>query len=127
MNARTVEFFASHEALLLDYEQPLTRIDSRTGDPYDVSGHFLWIGERTRQLDGAHIAFAAGFASVRQFNDTVREVFGMTPLALRARRPSATAAGTATDAGALGAAGLLLGRGHRGAHPGARNRHGITA
>ena len=56
---RTVEFFAAHEALLLDYEQPLTRIDSRTGNRYDVSGHFLWVGERTRQLDGAHIDFAA--------------------------------------------------------------------
>ncbi len=52
---RTVEFFSSHEALLLDYERAMTRIDSRTGDPYDVSAHFLWIGERTRQLDGAHV------------------------------------------------------------------------
>ena len=54
---RTVEFFAAHEALLLEYERALTRIDSRTGLPYDVSGHFLWIGERTRQLDGAHVDF----------------------------------------------------------------------
>ncbi|MBC7290152.1 MAG: 3-deoxy-7-phosphoheptulonate synthase class II, partial [Actinotalea sp.] len=54
---RTVEFFASHEALLLDYERPLTRIDSRTGTPYDCSAHFLWIGERTRQIDGAHVDF----------------------------------------------------------------------
>ncbi len=54
-----VEFYAAHEALLLDYERALTRIDSRTGLPYDVSGHFVWIGERTRQLDGAHIDFAA--------------------------------------------------------------------
>ena len=52
---RTVEFYSSHEALLLDYERPLTRIDSRTGLPYTVSAHFLWIGERTRQLDGAHV------------------------------------------------------------------------
>ncbi|HEX8970490.1 class II 3-deoxy-7-phosphoheptulonate synthase [Oryzihumus sp.] len=52
-----VEFFAAHEALLLDYERPLTRIDSRTGQPYDVSGHFLWVGERTRDIDGAHIDF----------------------------------------------------------------------
>ncbi len=52
---RRVEFFAAHEALVLDYERALTRIDSRTGDPYDVSGHFLWIGERTRQLGGAHL------------------------------------------------------------------------
>ena len=56
---RRVDFYASHEALLLDYEKPLTRIDSRTGNPYDVSGHFVWIGERTREMDGAHIDFAA--------------------------------------------------------------------
>ncbi|MBO1755338.1 3-deoxy-7-phosphoheptulonate synthase class II [Allobranchiibius sp. CTAmp26] len=56
---RAVEFFASHEALLLDYEKPLTRIDSRTGNPYAVSGHFLWVGERTRQLDGAHLDFVS--------------------------------------------------------------------
>jgi len=54
---KRVEFFASHEALVLDYERALTRIDSRTGLPYDTSGHFLWIGERTRQLDGAHVDF----------------------------------------------------------------------
>jgi len=53
-----VEFYAAHEALSLDYERALTRIDSRTGNPYDVSGHFLWIGERTRQSDGAHVHFA---------------------------------------------------------------------
>ena len=51
------EFFVSHEALLFDYERPLTRIDSRTGQIYDTSAHFLWIGERTRDLDGAHVDF----------------------------------------------------------------------
>jgi 3-deoxy-7-phosphoheptulonate synthase len=56
---KTVEFFSSHEALIMEYEKALTRIDSRTGDPYDVSGHFIWIGERTRQLDGAHVEFAS--------------------------------------------------------------------
>lgn len=56
---KTVEFFSSHEALILEYEKALTRIDSRTGSAYDVSGHFIWIGERTRQLDGAHIDFAS--------------------------------------------------------------------
>jgi len=55
---RAVEFYSSHEALLLEYERALTRIDSRTGLPYDVSAHFLWIGERTRALDGAHVEFA---------------------------------------------------------------------
>lgn len=51
----TVDFYASHEALLLDYEHALTRIDSRTRLPYATSGHMLWIGERTRQADGAHV------------------------------------------------------------------------
>ena len=50
-----VDFHSSHEALLLEYEQSLTRIDSRTDLPYNVSAHFVWIGERTRQLDGAHV------------------------------------------------------------------------
>lgn len=50
-----VEMHASHEALVLEYEHAMTRIDSRTDLPYDVSGHFVWIGERTRQLDGAHV------------------------------------------------------------------------
>lgn len=56
---RTVDFYSSHEALVLDYEKPLTRVDSRTGKLYDVSAHFLWIGDRTRQLDGAHLDFAS--------------------------------------------------------------------
>jgi 3-deoxy-7-phosphoheptulonate synthase len=50
-----VDFHSSHEALVLEYEHALTRIDSRTQLPYDVSGHFVWIGERTRQLDNAHV------------------------------------------------------------------------
>ncbi|MEI7549776.1 MAG: 3-deoxy-7-phosphoheptulonate synthase class II, partial [Actinomycetes bacterium] len=54
---RTVDLFSSHEALILEYERALTRIDSRTQLPYNVSGHFVWIGERTRQLDGAHVDF----------------------------------------------------------------------
>lgn len=52
---RTVNYWASHEALLMEYEHALTRIDSRTGTPYGTSGHLLWIGERTRQIDGAHV------------------------------------------------------------------------
>ncbi|MFE0329124.1 3-deoxy-7-phosphoheptulonate synthase [Streptomyces sp. NPDC058960] len=51
------EMFVSHEALLLDYERPLTRPDARTGDSYAGSGHLLWVGERTRQTDGAHIEY----------------------------------------------------------------------
>ena len=54
---RATEFFVSHEGLLFDYERPLTRVDSRTDTPYITSGHFIWIGERTRQLDGAHVDF----------------------------------------------------------------------
>ncbi len=54
-NLRTVDMFSSHEALLLPYEDAMTRIDSRTGLPYDTSAHFLWIGERTREFDGAHV------------------------------------------------------------------------
>ena len=50
-----VDFHSSHEALVLEYEHAMTRIDSRTQLPYDVSSHFVWIGERTRQLDGAHV------------------------------------------------------------------------
>ena len=59
---RSTEFFVSHEGLLFDYERPLTRIDSRTQLPYVTSSHFIWIGERTRQLDGAHVDF---FSRVR--------------------------------------------------------------
>ena len=55
-----VDVWTSHEALLLDYEEPLVRRDSTTGDWYACSAHFLWVGERTRQLDGAHVAFLAG-------------------------------------------------------------------
>ena len=55
---RAVEFYSSHEALLLDYERPLTRTDARSGHAYDLSAHLLWIGERTRDPRGAHIDFA---------------------------------------------------------------------
>ncbi|WP_130416751.1 class II 3-deoxy-7-phosphoheptulonate synthase [Xylanimonas ulmi] len=60
---RTVELYLSHEALVLDYERALTRVDSRTGHAYDTSAHFLWIGERTRQLEGAHVDFLARVAN----------------------------------------------------------------
>ncbi|MET1019301.1 MAG: class II 3-deoxy-7-phosphoheptulonate synthase [Microterricola sp.] len=52
---KRTEFYTGHEGLLMDYERPMTRIDSRTGTPYNTSSHFLWIGERTRELDGAHV------------------------------------------------------------------------
>ena len=54
------QIFTSHEALLLPYEEAMTRIDSTTGDWYDCSAHMLWIGERTRQIDGAHVEFLRG-------------------------------------------------------------------
>nr|WP_319393363.1 3-deoxy-7-phosphoheptulonate synthase class II [uncultured Desulfobacter sp.] len=54
------QIFTSHEALLLPYEEAMTRIDSTTGDWYDCSAHMLWIGERTRQVDGAHVEFLRG-------------------------------------------------------------------
>lgn len=59
---RGVEFFTGHEGLLMDYERALTRIDSRTGLAYNTSSHFQWIGERTREIDGAHVDF---FSRVR--------------------------------------------------------------
>jgi len=58
-----VEFFASHEALLLDYESALTRYDDNLGATYDLSGHMVWIGERTRDIDGAHVEFASRIAN----------------------------------------------------------------
>jgi 3-deoxy-7-phosphoheptulonate synthase len=57
---RETDFYTSHEALLLPYEQALTRIDSTSGDWYACSAHFLWIGDRTRQPDGAHVEFLRG-------------------------------------------------------------------
>jgi 3-deoxy-7-phosphoheptulonate synthase len=58
-----VDFYTSHEALVLGYEEALTRRDSLTGDWYDCSAHLLWIGERTRELDGAHMVFHAGISN----------------------------------------------------------------
>jgi 3-deoxy-7-phosphoheptulonate synthase len=57
---RTTEFYTSHEALLLGFEQAMTRVDSTTGDWYDTSAHMIWIGDRTRQPDGAHVEFCRG-------------------------------------------------------------------
>ena len=54
---KRVEFYTSHEGLLMDYERPMTRIDSRNGSPVNTSAHFLWVGERTRDLDGAHVDY----------------------------------------------------------------------
>ena len=57
---RTVNFYTSHEALLLPFEESMTRIDSTSGEYYDTSAHFVWIGDRTRQPDGAHVEFCRG-------------------------------------------------------------------
>ena len=59
-NLHQVDFYTSHEALVLGYEEALTRQDSLSGDWYDCSAHLIWIGERTRDLDGAHVEFFAG-------------------------------------------------------------------
>ena len=58
-----VDFYTSHEALILPYEQALTRRDSLTGDWYDCSAHMLWVGDRTRQIDGAHVEFVRGLSN----------------------------------------------------------------
>ncbi|KAH9627180.1 hypothetical protein KSS87_020726 [Heliosperma pusillum] len=60
---QSTEFWTSHECLLLPYEQALTRKDSTSGLYYDCSAHFVWVGERTRQLDGAHVEFLRGIAN----------------------------------------------------------------
>ena len=60
---RETPFYTSHEALLLEYEEPMTRIDSTSGNWYDTSAHLLWIGDRTRQLDGGHVEFMRGIAN----------------------------------------------------------------
>ena len=60
---RETDFFTSHEGLLLPYEEAMTRVDSTTGDWYDTSAHLVWIGERTRQLDGAHVEFMRGIGN----------------------------------------------------------------
>ena len=57
---RSTDFYTSHEALFLGYEQALTRVDSTSGDWYDCSAHMVWIGDRTRRLDGAHVEFCRG-------------------------------------------------------------------
>ncbi len=59
-NLHEVDFFTSHEALILGFEEAMTRQDSLTGDWYDCSAHMIWIGERTRELDGAHVEFFRG-------------------------------------------------------------------
>ncbi len=60
---RETDFYTSHEALLLNYEEAMTRVDSISGDWYDTSAHMLWVGDRTRQLDGAHVEYLKGISN----------------------------------------------------------------
>jgi 3-deoxy-7-phosphoheptulonate synthase len=86
-----VDFFTSHEALLLGYEEALTRRDSLTGDWYDCSAHMLWIGERTRDLAGAHVEFLSGVENPLGCkigpSVTVEEVVGLCERLNPQRRP----------------------------------------
>jgi 3-deoxy-7-phosphoheptulonate synthase len=85
---RQTDFFTSHEALLLRYEEAMTRVDSTTGDWYDTSAHMLWCGERTRQLDGAHIDFLKGIGNpvgckvgpTMEGDDLIRLIDALNPL-----------------------------------------------
>jgi len=84
---RETEFYTSHEALLLPYEQALTRVDSTSGDWYCCSAHFLWIGDRTRQPDGAHVEFLRGVKNplglkvgpTTDINDLLRLIDTLSP------------------------------------------------
>src|SRR3954447_1715894 len=81
------DFFTSHEALLLPYEEALTRVDSTSGDWYDCSAHMLWIGDRTRQPDGAHVEFLRGVRNPLGFkcgpslspDDTLKLIDALNP------------------------------------------------
>lgn len=76
----STDFWTSHECLLLPYEQSLTRQDSTTGHFYDCSAHMLWVGERTRQLDGAHVEFLRGVANPLGIKVAFRPNFIFTEL-----------------------------------------------
>lgn len=73
----STEVFTSHEGLLLPYEQALVRQDPRTGEYFCGSGHFIWVGERTRQLDGAHIEFVRGIANRKIFSPFFFSLFSL--------------------------------------------------
>ena len=72
---RTTDFYTSHEALLLGYEEAFMRVDSTTGDWYCTCGHMLWIGDRTRQLDHAHVEYCRG----------IKNPIGLKPARRRSR------------------------------------------
>ena len=86
-----VDFWTSHEALILGFEEAMTRRDSLTGDWYDTSAHLVWVGERTRRLDGAHLDFLSGLSNPIAAkigpNATPEEVVGLCGLSTRTGRP----------------------------------------
>ncbi len=82
-----VDFFTSHEALILPYEECLTRMDSLTGDWYDCSAHMVWVGDRTRQLDGAHLEFLSGINNPVGRQDRPRLLAARSRGAVRAPQP----------------------------------------
>ena len=120
---RETDFYTSHEALLLPYEQALTRVDSTTGDTYACSAHFVWIGDRTRQLDGAHVEFLRGVKNPiglkvgpsMQGDELLRLIDRLNPadeagrLTLISRMGGRCGGAEAAAAGARGAAGRPAG------------------
>ena len=88
-----VDFWTSHEALILNYEEALTRQDSLTGDWVDCSAHLVWVGERTRQVDGAHVEFLSGVINpvARQDRADGHRRRGGGPLRAPGPRPHARA------------------------------------
>ena len=91
---REVDVYTSHEALILGYEEALTRQDSLTGGWYDCSAHMLWIGERTRQVDGAHVEFLRGVGNPLgcKIGPTATEADDVLELCKRSTRRASPAA-----------------------------------
>jgi 3-deoxy-D-arabino-heptulosonate 7-phosphate (DAHP) synthase class II len=79
---KTTDFWTSHECLLLPYEQALTRQDSTSGHFYDCSAHMLWVGERTRQLDGAHVEFLRGIANPLGIKVDIKTIYSRIKLVM---------------------------------------------
>ena len=90
---RSTEFYTSHDAMLLNYEEPLARQDSLTGDWYACSAHLPWIGERTRQVDGAHVAFLRGVANPLGLKCGPTMTRGRSAAADRCAEPATTSRG----------------------------------
>ena len=86
-----VDFWTSHEALILPYEECLTRMDSLTGDWFDCSAHLVWVGDRTRQLDGAHVEFLSGVGNPLGRQDRPDDLARRSRGVVRAPQPGADA------------------------------------